>query len=32
MECGVAFGVSDYADELTPEMWDRIALRPANRA
>jgi hypothetical protein len=32
MDCGRIFPVSEYAEELTPEMWERISMRPSNRA
>jgi len=30
--CGRYYGISEYADEISEEMWEEIARRPANRA
>jgi hypothetical protein len=32
MECGREFNVSEYIDEIDSDTWDKIALRPCNRA
>jgi len=32
MECGKEFKISEYVDEIDAETWDKIALRPCNRA
>jgi hypothetical protein len=32
MECGRVYEISEYAEELSPEMWEQISLRPSNRA
>jgi len=30
--CGKEFPVKEYLDELDDEAWEKIALRPSNRA
>jgi hypothetical protein len=32
MECGKEYKISDYIGEIDEETWERISLRPCNRA
>jgi hypothetical protein len=32
MECRKEYRISDYLEEIDPEMWDQISMRPVNRA